>query len=134
MRFLDEKPADAALQVIAFKGTVPKGKNPMVQLTYVSPAGERIEVQADASGSLMEIARAHAVPGILADCGGSMVCGTCHVVIPAEWQSKLPPPSDMEREMLEYVPHPQPNTRLTCQIPASAELDGLVMFIPEQQR
>lgn len=106
----------------------------MVQITFETPAGERIELQVKPEGSLMEAARDNSVPGILADCGGSMVCGTCHVVIAPEWQDRLPPQSDMEREMLEYVPEPQPNTRLTCQIPVTESLDGLVMRIPAVQR
>jgi ferredoxin, 2Fe-2S len=106
----------------------------MVHITFETPAGDRIELQVNAEGSLMEAARANAVPGILADCGGSMVCGTCHVVVAPEWHDRLPPQSDMEREMLEYVPEPQPNTRLTCQIPVTAALDGLVLRIPALQR
>lgn len=106
----------------------------MVRITCITASGENIELNVPALGSLMEAARAHNVPGILADCGGSMACGTCHVLIPPEWHSKLPPPSAIEIEMLEYVPEPQPNTRLTCQIPITEALDGLVMYIPKLQR
>jgi 2Fe-2S ferredoxin len=106
----------------------------MVRITFITPTEEEITLDAPLDGSLMEAARAHGVPGILADCGGSMVCGTCHVVVAPEWQEKLPPQSEMERELLEYVPEPQPNTRLTCQIPVTEQLDGLVMHIPALQR
>lgn len=106
----------------------------MVQITFETATSERIRIDAAPGTSLMEAARAHDVPGILADCGGSMVCGTCHVVIDCEWQERLPPQSDMEREMLEYVPEPQPNTRLTCQIPVTERLDGIVVKIPALQR
>jgi 2Fe-2S ferredoxin len=106
----------------------------MVNIIFETPEGARTELDVKPEGSLMEAAREHCIAGILADCGGSMVCGTCHVVIDPEWQSKLPPQSEMEREMLEYVPEPQPNTRLTCQIPVTEELDGLVMRIPTTQR
>lgn len=106
----------------------------MVKITFITPSDQAVTVDVPAAGSVMEAARDHDVPGILADCGGSMVCGTCHVVVPQEWEARLPAQSEMEREMLEYVPDPQPHTRLTCQIPVSAELDGLVVRIPAQQR
>lgn len=106
----------------------------MVHLIFITPAEERIEIDVPAEGSLMEAAKAHNVPGILADCGGAMACGTCHVMIPPEFHPRLPEQSDIEREMMEYVPEPQPHTRLTCQIPVTEELDGLVMHIPALQR
>ncbi|MET0988296.1 MAG: 2Fe-2S iron-sulfur cluster-binding protein [Steroidobacteraceae bacterium] len=107
---------------------------PLVRLVFITHTGERVEVDANPGGSVMQAARQHNVPGIEADCSGSMVCGTCHVVIDPEWHDKLPRQSSDERELLEYVPLPQPNTRLTCQIPLSADLDGLVMRIPRDQR
>lgn len=106
----------------------------MVHLIFVTPADQRIEIDVPAEGSVMEAAKSQDVPGILADCGGAMACGTCHVMIPPEWHDKLPEQSEIEREMLEYVPEPQPHTRLTCQIPVTIELDGLVMHIPALQR
>ncbi len=106
----------------------------MVRITFETPDGISMDLDVDAKGSLMEAARANEVPGILADCGGSMACGTCHVVIDLVWHSKLPVQSANEREMLEYVPEPQPNTRLTCQIPVTEALNGIVMRIPKRQR
>ena len=106
----------------------------MVQLIFETHTGERFEVDAKPGGSIMQAAKLHDVPGIEADCSGSMVCGTCHVVIDPEWQKKLPRQSDAEKELLQYVPLPQSNTRLTCQIPITADLDGMVMRIPEDQR
>lgn len=106
----------------------------MVHLIFNTPSGDRIELDIAAAGSIMDAACAAGVEGILADCGGAMACGTCHVVIAPEWHDRLPPQSEIEREMLEYVPEPQPNTRLSCQIPVTAQIDGLEMHVPRHQR
>lgn len=106
----------------------------MVKIHFLTPGGRDITVETPARGSVMEAAKANEVPGIDADCGGSMVCGTCHVIVAPEWQSRLPEQDAMERALLEYVPEPRPNTRLTCQIPVTEELDGIVLQIPDLQR
>lgn len=105
----------------------------MVDIIFKTHSGEVVSLQAPEQGSLMEAAIANDVPGIIADCGGSMVCGTCHVIVAPEWQEKLPAQSEMEKEILEYVPDPQPNSRLTCQIPVTAALSGIILQIPESQ-
>lgn len=106
----------------------------MIRIGFETATGKRIGLQIEPAGSLMEAARAHDVPGIFADCGGSMVCGTCHVVIDPQWHALLPDPCDMEREILDCVPQPQPHTRLSCQIPITPNLDGLIARIPAAQR
>ncbi len=105
----------------------------MVNVVFKTPAGEEINLNIPPEGSLMEAAVANSVPGITADCGGSMVCGTCHVTVDAKWQNQLPEQSEMERDILEYVPEPQANTRLTCQIPVTEAIDGIVVNIPDSQ-
>jgi 2Fe-2S ferredoxin len=90
-------------------------------------------VAADAGRSVMQAATDHLVPGILADCGGNCACATCHVYVDESWRAKLPPPSKEEREMIECALHVQENSRLSCQIPVTAELDGLVIRLPESQ-
>lgn len=106
----------------------------MIRLTFVTPDGARNDIEAPAGANLMEVAVANGIDGILADCGGNLVCGTCHVVVPERFQALLPEQSEMEREMLECVPYPQPNTRLCCQIALSEALDGLELLVPEAQR
>src|SRR3546814_11923405 len=69
-----------------------------------------------------------------ADCGGSMVCGTCHVHVADRWLAKLPPKSSMDTEILDYVPEPHPNARLSCQIPVNADTDGIELTIPRMPR
>jgi len=106
----------------------------MIKLIFVQPDDTRTEIHAPLGANLMEIAVANGIDGILADCGGNLVCGTCHVVVPAKYNAALPIQSEMEREMLECVPHPQPNTRLCCQITLDAAHDGLELWIPLAQR
>ncbi|HFH3285651.1 2Fe-2S iron-sulfur cluster-binding protein [Pseudomonas aeruginosa] len=106
----------------------------MIRLTFVTPDGVRNDIEAPAGANLMEVAVANGIDGILADCGGNLVCGTCHVVVPERFQALLPEQSKMERDMLECVPHPQPNTRLCCQIALHEALDGLELHVPEAQR
>lgn len=106
----------------------------MVRIVFETAGGQQFPIVVEASGSLMQAATGHGVPGIDADCGGSMVCGTCHVYIASEWQAKLPPKSDMEIQILEYVPSPHPDARLSCQIPLGEQLDGLIAVLPPAQR
>ncbi len=106
----------------------------MVQLRFKTHEGKQIELDVPAEGTVMEAAVANGVEGILADCGGSMVCGTCHVQVSDEWQKKLPEQCDMETMILENVPDPQPNMRLCCQLEVNEDLDGIELLIPEHQR
>ncbi|MBT8766723.1 2Fe-2S iron-sulfur cluster-binding protein [Metapseudomonas boanensis] len=106
----------------------------MITLTFVQPDDSRTQIQASSGANLMEVAVAHGIDGILADCGGNLVCGTCHVVVPERFQALLPEQSDMERDMLDCVPFPQPYTRLCCQITLEAAHDGLELQIPLVQR
>jgi 2Fe-2S ferredoxin len=82
----------------------------------------------------MVVAQSNGVPGIEAECGGSMSCGTCHVYVDPADVEKVPPASDQELEMLDLVAADQkPNSRLSCQIVLSDDLDGLVIHVPETQ-
>ncbi len=105
----------------------------MVHIVFWLRDGTRLELDVPPTGSLMQAARDNNVPGIDADCGGCMACGTCHVVVDPAWYDLLTPPSDSEREILEYVRDPEPNLRLTCQIPVTEALSGITMRIPEHQ-
>jgi ferredoxin, 2Fe-2S len=103
-----------------------------VIFTYKDRPDHKIEVTEGMS--LMEAAKGANVEGIDADCGGCMVCGTCHVYVDAPWSEKLARPSDMEAQILECVPSPDPRARLSCQIAMNPSLDGLTVQLPEQQR
>ena len=74
------------------------------------------------------------VQGIVADCGGTMSCAPCHVIVPLEWCARLPPPSADEEAMLEMTAAPrEPGSRLSCQLVVTPDLDGLVLQLPSTQ-
>ena len=105
----------------------------MTRVIFVRPGGERVEVEAQEGMSLMEVAVANGVPEIVAECGGACACGTCHCFVAGEWVDRLPPKEDMEAAMLDCVIDPRPQSRLSCQIRISDEIDGLVVEVPESQ-
>ena len=86
---------------------------------------ETVAVQGEVGDVLMEVARAEGIDGIDAECGGGCACATCHVHVDPQWMAKVGPPSDLEREMLEYDGDVSETSRLSCQIELSTELDGL---------
>ena len=91
-------------------------------------------VQTSPGRSLMEAANAAGLDGIAADCGGLLTCATCHVIASAEWASLLPSASADELTMLDFTAVPRhPNSRLSCQIQLTQELDGLVVELPATQ-
>ena len=106
----------------------------MVKVTYVRSGGEEIIVEVAEGTSVMQAALANDISGIVAECGGTLACATCHVYVHEDDVSRLSPPSTDEGEMLDYTASPrQPNSRLSCQIAVGAELDGLVARVPPTQ-
>jgi ferredoxin, 2Fe-2S len=105
----------------------------MPTIVFIEHNGEKREVQAEAGRSVMQAAVENAVPGIVADCGGSCSCGTCHGFIDPAWLAKIPPAGNAEAAMLEGLLELGPNSRLTCQIPVTAEIDGMVVRLPKSQ-
>ncbi|HEX3653859.1 MAG TPA: 2Fe-2S iron-sulfur cluster-binding protein [Rhizomicrobium sp.] len=105
----------------------------MPKIKYIEDNGKEHEADVPAGWSVMEGGVKNLIPGIDADCGGACACATCHVYIDPAWQAKLPPKSDMEETMLDFAQDLQPNSRLSCQIKVTAELDGLVVRTPKSQ-
>ena len=105
----------------------------MAKITYVAHDGTQFEVEAENGSTVMENAIKNAVPGIEAECGGACACATCHVYVDDAWTDKTGNPEAMEEDMLDFAYDVQPNSRLSCQIKVSAELDGLVVRVPERQ-
>ena len=106
----------------------------MPKIVFIEPGGARREVSAPIGITLMEVARQHGVQGVVAQCGGACACATCHVYIDPNWLGRLEPPEDMEQGMLESAWEPRGNSRLSCQIHVTADLDGLQVTVPQQQR
>ena len=105
----------------------------MPKITYIAFDGTETEIDAKEGMSVMQSAVNNGVDGIVAECGGACSCATCHVYVDEGWFDKLPEALAMEKEMLDFVMNPQPNSRLSCQIKVTAELDGLVVNTPESQ-
>jgi ferredoxin, 2Fe-2S len=107
----------------------------MARITYVSHDGTRTEIEVRAGYHLMEAAVAAGLPGIVGECGGSMMCATCHVYVDPARMADLPPVSPTEDAMLDStLCDRQANSRLSCQLVASDVMDGLVVTMPERQR
>lgn len=93
--------------------------------------GKQIEIEGREGWTIMEMLREAGLP-ITAECGGACACATCHVYVDEEWAAKLNPPSDMEVDMLDMALAVEPNSRLSCQVTCSEELDGIkVTLAPE---
>ena len=105
----------------------------MAKITFKTHDGKTYTVDVQKGLTVMEGAVQNDVPGIDADCGGGMACATCHVYVNEDWTDKLPAKEDGEEDMLDMAFEPKNNSRLSCQITVSDELDGLVVSIPSKQ-
>ncbi len=105
----------------------------MPKITYKDKDGNSKTIEVEKGLSVMEGAIQNDIPGIDADCGGAMVCATCHVYVEEKWFNKLPKAEDAEVDMIDMSFEPKKNSRLSCQIIVSDELDGLEVTTPEKQ-
>ncbi|MGY2001280.1 2Fe-2S iron-sulfur cluster-binding protein [Blastococcus sp. SYSU DS1024] len=106
----------------------------MPKVVYVESSGQEHTVDAAVGESVMAAAVKNGVPGIVAECGGNASCGTCHVWVRDEFLGALGEPNDLEEDLLEMaVSERRDGSRLSCQVPVSPELDGLVVDVPSQQ-
>ena len=105
----------------------------MPKITYKDYQGASKTIEVDNGLSVMEGAIQKDIPGIDADCGGSMACATCHVYVEDKWFDKIPKAEDAENDMIDMAFEPKKNSRLSCQIIVSDELDGLEVTTPEKQ-
>ena len=105
----------------------------MPKITYIEHSGKAHTIDVANGLSVMEGAVQNNIPGIDADCGGSMACATCHIYVKEEWFNKLPKKEDGEEDMLDMAFEPKKNSRLSCQLMISEKLDGLVVDLPEKQ-
>lgn len=106
----------------------------MPKITFVSPDDGRTTVEAAGGDSVMQTALANGIEGIVAECGGAMMCATCHVYVDEDWKLAVGDASDDERAMLDFAASEvRPSSRLSCQIAINEELDGLTVHLPEAQ-
>ena len=106
----------------------------MAKVTFITHDGQSHSVEIAPGWSLMEGAVKNRVPGIDADCGGACACATCHVYVDPMWLPALPPKNDMEEAMLDFSSaSAAPNSRLSCQVRITSDLDGMVVRIPVSQ-
>ena len=105
----------------------------MPKINYITADGERHEIQVDQGYTVMEGAVNNDIDGIPAECGGACACATCHAYVDQEWLPKLSAMDDMEDSMLDAAYERRDNSRLTCQIEVTDELDGLIVHIAENE-
>ena len=105
----------------------------MTKIVYIEDSGKSHTLDIKNGLTVMEGAVQNNIPGIDADCGGSMACATCHVYVKEEWLDKLPAKEDGEEDMLDMAFEPNKFSRLGCQISVTDELDGLVVKMPSKQ-
>lgn len=105
----------------------------MPKITYIQFDGTVNVVDVACGMSVMEGAVSNNIPGIEAECGGACSCATCHVYVDPGWTSRTGIPGPIEQDMLLMVLDLEKNSRLSCQIEVSEELDGLIVRLPEMQ-
>jgi 2Fe-2S ferredoxin len=104
----------------------------MVKVTFIEPDGKRIELDVTEGTTVRDAAVNNTVPGIDGDCGGQCACATCHIYVDDQWINKVgeAQPGSMEQDLLQLAEDVRLNSRLACQIPLSADLNGLVVHVP----
>ncbi len=105
----------------------------MAKVTFIQFSGEQTTIDANTGDSVMKVAIDNLVPGIDADCGGECSCATCHVLVNEDWMAKAGTANDQENAMLDLNPDREANSRLSCQIIVTDDLDGLTVNLPEFQ-
>ncbi len=105
----------------------------MPKINYIEHGGKKHTIEVENGLTVMEGAIQNNIPGIDADCGGSMACATCHVYVKEEWFNKLPKKEDGEEDMIDMAYEPNKYSRLSCQLTVSNDLEGLVVQLPEKQ-
>lgn len=103
-----------------------------MKITFIEPNGIQRDVDDAQEGEkLMHVAKRNRIAGIEADCGGACICATCHVYIERTFMNTLTPPSEEEESMLDFVFSVQENSRLSCQIVLSSDMDRMIVTVPK---
>lgn len=105
----------------------------MTKITFIDSHGEKRVCDAEDGSTVMETAIRNSIPEITAECGGACACATCHVYVADDYLDKTGTPGPQEEDMLDFAYAVQSNSRLSCQIKVSPELDGLTVTTPPRQ-
>lgn len=105
----------------------------MPKITYIEFNGTAHEIDVAEGLTVMEGAVNNSINGIEADCGGACACSTCHVYVDENWKDRLAAMEAMEEDMLDFAHEPNALSRLSCQLKVTADLDGLIVRMPERQ-
>jgi 2Fe-2S ferredoxin len=105
----------------------------MPKISFVDAAGSAVEVEAKAGLTVMEVAVDNNIAGMVAECGGACACATCHTYVDEAWLGRLPAMDDMEDAMLDSALDRRPNSRLSCQIEFTDDLDGLALTVADNE-
>lgn len=105
----------------------------MPRITFIEHDGTSRIVEAQVGQTLMQAATGNLVRGIVAECGGARVCGTCHCHVDEAWLLAAGTVSEDEKLLLEFSEHHRPNSRLSCQVQVTGALDGMVVHLPPSQ-
>jgi 2Fe-2S ferredoxin len=103
------------------------------KITYIQPDGEEKTVDVPVGRTVMEGAIENDIDGIVAACGGSCSCSTCHVHVDEVWMDSVGPPHDAEQDTLEFAVDVDESSRLSCQIEVTRDLDGLIVRVADEQ-
>lgn len=105
----------------------------MPKAKFNLPTGEAVILDVEVGLSLMEAARMEGIEGVVAECGGGMICGTCHVRVDPAWADRLEAPEAPEEALLGMVPEGSETSRLSCQVIIDESLDGIEVTVPSEQ-
>ena len=105
----------------------------MPRLNFVDLKGDEHQVEASVGQSVMQSAISNLIPDVQSECGGNCACASCHAYVDEAWVDRLVLPAQHELDMLTCVQKLQPNSRLTCQIKMTQDLDGLVIHIVDNE-
>ena len=105
----------------------------MVKITYIQPDGQAQTFDISPGDSVMEGAFKNNVAGIVAECGGACACATCKVFVDPAWAERVTKPGPLEQSMIDEADAEKEHLRLSCQIPVTDALDGLVVRISAKQ-
>ena len=105
----------------------------MPTITFIEHDGTEHAIEASAGQTVMQAAIDNLVPGILGQCGGDCTCGTCHCYVASDWAGKIAAPEHGEKAMLEFTLGVETTSRLSCQLVISAQMDGIVLRLPQSQ-